>query len=272
MIALWPLLILQRLERDIFVRGPTRVSTPDNLHSVESSKLLRINTLKASAVLVCILLICAPSRGQQIDDATANRNIDAAVKARIDHIAGYTDTEHYKVFRSKDETHPIAEMVVKTTYRAESGKNYQVLSKGGSAILYRFLLQPLLDTEADINNPAKVGASLMVSANYDMKLKTGSPVQQDGRECWALAIVPRRKAPNLIEGTLWVDVQDFTIVRIEGVTSKSPSFWAAPAHVRRQYMRIDGFPEAIHARAESDSFFGKAVITIDYEGYQIQSR
>lgn len=199
-------------------------------------------------------------------------NIDAAVWARIDHLAGYTDIETYKVFRGKDETRPLAEMTVKTTYRHDSGKNYDVLSRSGSAILFKFLLRPLLDAEKDINNPAKVNASLIISANYDMQLKPGGPVQQDGRECWVLSIEPRRKAPNLIRGTLWVDTKDFTIVQLEGVTSKSPSFWASPAHVLRQYVKVDGFSEATHARAESDSFFGKAVVTIDYEGYQIQFR
>ncbi len=222
--------------------------------------------------MACVALLCAAAQAEQIDNDIAVRSIDAAVWTRISHLAGYTDTETYKVFRGKDETHPIAEMTVKTTYRHDSGKNYDVLSHGGSNILYKFLLRPLLDTEKDINNPTKVDASLIVSGNYDMQLKPGGPMQQDGRECWALAITPRRKAPNLIQGTLWVDTKDFTIVRLEGVTSKSPSFWAAPAHVMRQYVKVDGFPEATHARAESDSFFGKAVVTIDYQNYQIQSQ
>ncbi len=231
-----------------------------------------LKVIGQGAVLLCSALICTVSHGQQIDNATAIRNIDAAVKARIDHVTGYTDTEHYKVFRGKDMNQPAAEMVVKTTYQSGSGKNYQELSHSGSSILYKFLLQPILAAETDINSPQKVASALMVSANYDMQLKPGGPVQQDGRACWVLAIVPLRKATNLIEGTLWVDAHDFTIVHIEGVTSKSPSFWAAPAHVTRQYVEISGFPEATHARAESDSFFGKAVVTIDYEGYQIQSR
>ena len=231
--------------------------------------------LKAGGTLVLALLVCTNATrvlSQQIDNATAIRNIDAAVKARVDHIAGYTDTEHYKIFKGKDENHPVAEMVVKTTYRPESGKNYQVLSHHGSGILYKFLLLPMLDTERDINDPAKVGASYIVSANYDMQLKPGGLVQQDGHTCWALAIAPRRKAPNLIEGTLWVDAKDFTIVRLEGVTSKSPSIWSQPAQVMRQYAKVDGFAQATHARGESESVFGKAVVTIDYEGYQIQSR
>lgn len=246
------------------------VAHPAKLQEVRSSGSIGNRT---SAVLICVtLLSAAATHGQQIDNATAVRNIDTAVKWRIDHIAGYTDIEHYKVFRGKDETHPAAEMVVKTTFRPESGKNYQVLSQSGSTLLFRLLMHPLLETEKDINDPAKISASLMDSDNYDMKLKPGGPVQQEGRECWALTIEPRRKAPNLFEGTLWVDAKDFTIVRIEGVTSKSPSFWASPAHVMRRYTKVDGFAQAIQARAESDSFFGKIVVTIDYGNYQIQSR
>jgi len=227
---------------------------------------------KASAVLIFCAFFCAITRGQQIDNATVVRNIDAAVKWRIDHIAGYTDVEHYKVYRGKDEIHPAAEMMVKTTYRPDTGKNYEVLSQSGSSLLFKLLMHPLLETEKDINDPAKVTASLMTSSNYDMKLNSDGPVMQEGRQCWSLAIDPRRKAPNLFHGTLWVDATDFTIVRIEGVTSKSPSFWASPAHVMRRYVKINGFAQAIQARAESESFFGNVIVTIDYEGYQIQSR
>jgi hypothetical protein len=210
---------------------------------------------------------------QTLDETTIVRGVDAAVKTRIDGIANYTDTEHYKVFRGKDETKSVAEMVVKTTYRPDSGKSYEILSESGSSLVQKFLLRPILETEKAINDPAKVSASWIVSANYEMKLKTGSPVQQDGRDCWALAIKPKREASNLIEGTLWVDAKDFTIVRLEGQSSKSPSFWSGPANVMRQYAKISGFAEATHARAESVGFMvGRTVITIDYEGYQIQTR
>jgi len=224
------------------------------------------------AVPVCGAQSSTPAGALQIDNATAIRNIDTAVKWRVDHIAGYTDTEHYKVFRGGNEKVPVAEMVVKTTYRPESGKSYQVLSHSGSSLIYKFLLQPILDSERDINLPSKIGAALLNSANYNMSLKPSGPVRQDGRLCWAVAISPKRKAPNLINGTLWVDAADFTIVRIEGVTSKSGSIVASPARVQRQYAPISGFSQAMHARAQSDSLFGTVVLTIDYDGYQIQSR
>ncbi len=77
----------------------------------------------------------------------------------------------------------------------------------------------------------------------------------------------------MIEGTLWVDSKDGSIVRIEGTASQSPSVFTGPAHVMRRYASVNGFGMATHARAVSNSFlFGKTVVTIDYRDYQIQLR
>jgi hypothetical protein len=209
---------------------------------------------------------------QQLDQAAVIRGVDAAVLSRVNRIAGYTVTEHYAVYRGADETHSVAEMTVKTTYRRETGKSYEVVSQGGSAIIRRLGLDPILDSEKDINRPENVEHSWISSENYDMTLKPGTQIQ-DGRECLVLAINPKRKAPNLIVGTLWVDAKDYTIVRLEGVASKAPSVFAGTTHMMRQYEQVEGFAMATHARAESSTFlYGKTVVTIDYTGYDIQVR
>lgn len=161
-------------------------------------------------------------------------------------------------------------MVVKTTYRPESGKNYQVISTGGSAIVRHLGLDPLLEREKEINRPGEVAHSWITSANYEMTLKAGTQTL-DGRECRVLMIHPRRKAPNLIDGSLWVDAKDGTIVRLEGVASKAPSVFAGMTHMVRNYAPIDGFAMATHARAESNTFlYGRTIVTIDYTGYEIE--
>ena len=60
---------------------------------------------------------------QQLNGPQVIQGIDAAVKARMDGVESYIVTEHYAVFRGKDQVHPIAEMTVKTTYSLESGKS-----------------------------------------------------------------------------------------------------------------------------------------------------
>jgi hypothetical protein len=226
------------------------------------------------AFVLCVLFLrSCRLAAQQLDPAEVVRGVDAAVMTRVNSIAGYTVIEHYAVYRGDDETHPVSEMTVKTTYRRGVGKSYAVLSERGSAIVRRLGLDPLLEREKDINLPGNVEQSWITSANYEMTLKTPTPQWLDGRNCLVLTISPRRRAPNMIEGSVWVDANDYTIVRLEGVASKSPSVFAGVTHMMRQYAKVDGFSMATHARAESDTFlYGRTVVTIDYSNYDIQVR
>jgi hypothetical protein len=231
---------------------------------------------RASA-LVLLLFLALPASlqafAQQPDEASIVRGVDAAVKARLDAIAAYTVAEHYSVYRGGDEAHPAAEMTVRTTYQAETGKSYTILSESGSAILRKFVLSSILDNEKRINQPGVREGSWITSANYEMKLKPGGPQHINGRDCFALSINPRQKAPNLLVGTIWVDTKDQSLVQLEGTASKSISVFTGPTQMMRQYAMVKGFAEATHARAVSDSsLFGKTVVTIDYSGYDIKIR
>ncbi len=210
---------------------------------------------------------------QQLDQAAIIRQIDAAVAARVDKVLGFTDVEHYAVYRGGDETHPVAEMTVRDTYTKGSGKQYTVLSQSGSSVILRFGLKPLIDNEKTINLPGNVEKSWFTSTNYEMTMKPGGAQNLNGRDCYVLAIKPKSEAPNLIVGTLWADAKDGALVQIQGVASKSPSVFAGTTHMMRQYANIDGFSMAMHARAESTSvLFGRTVVTIDYSDYHLQLR
>lgn len=230
------------------------------------TKALHLLTL---SLLQCIGVIPVPA--QQLDAPSLIQHIDAAAHARYDHVISYTVTEHYSVFRNNDETHPAAEMTVKTLYRRGVGKSYTILSQSGSGILQKFVLAPLLDSEKNINLPGNVEKSWFTSANYEMKLKPGGVQQLDGRNCLVVSMTPRQKGPNMIDGTLWADSQDGSIVQIEGDASRSPSMFTGPPHVMRHYVNMNGFAMATHARARSGSaLFGTTILTIDYRDYQVQ--
>jgi hypothetical protein len=208
---------------------------------------------------------------QQPDAAAVIRGIDAAVHARVDGIEGYTVTEHYAVYRGGDEAHPAAEMTVKTVYRKATGKSYTILSESGSAILRKYVLHDILESERQINLPGNREASWIISDNYEMKLQSGATEQLDGRECYVVAITPKRKAPNLIIGRIWVDARDESLVQIQGTASKSVSVFTGPTQLMRQYINVNGFAMATHARAvASSALFGPTVIKIDYQNYEIQ--
>jgi hypothetical protein len=222
---------------------------------------------------IFVAVLSAAVQAAQQPDAAIIRDLDAANQARFDSVLTFTDVEHYSVFRGGDEVHPAAEMTVKMTYEKGIGKDYVVLSKSGSSLIQKIGLQPLLDNEKAINDPAKVAQSWFNSTNYEMRLNPGVSQMIDGRPCLAVAITPRHKAPNMIEGTVWVDAETHTLVQVEGVASRSPSVFAGTTKMMRRYANMQGYAMATLARAESSSMlFGKTVVTIEYRDYHFQLR
>ncbi|HMG84092.1 MAG TPA: hypothetical protein VK574_00025 [Terracidiphilus sp.] len=223
--------------------------------------------------LFAVLFITGAPHAQESDGPAIIRDLDAANQARFDNVLSFTDVEHYTVFRGTDQTNPAAEMTVKMSYKKGVGKDYVILKQSGSSLIHKFGLQPLLENEKSINNPATVGQSWFTSANYEMHLEPGVIQTIDGRQCLAVSITPRRTAPNMIDGTLWVDAINHTLAEVEGVASKSPSVFAGTTKMMRRYRIMQGYAMAIHARAESSStLFGKTVIVIDYSDYHFELR
>jgi hypothetical protein len=196
--------------------------------------------------------------------------IDAAVQTRFDNIASYTVTEHYSVFRNGDLIHPAAEMTVKTTYKRETGKSYQILTESGSEILRRMVLRSVLSNEQEVNRPGVREGAFFTSSNYRMTVKPGGAQQMDGRSCYAVEIQPKPNSQHLVAGTLWADAANGQIVQVEGKVQKGLSLFTGAVQVFRKYASVDGFAQATYARAESNSvLLGRTVVTIDYRDYQI---
>ena len=229
---------------------------------------------RAAVPFAAILLLFTGARGacaQVPDLPTIIRGVDNSVKDRLDRLASYTVTEHYAVFRGNDESKPTAEMLVKTMYRKETGKNYEVLSQSGSPLWRNEVLKTLLENEQRMSRPGNVETALINSSNYEMKLDMNASQMLNGRQCLVLDITPRRKSQYLFKGQLWVDAHDYAIVLLKGTAAKTAVFFANAAEVTRQYAEVENLPMATHAEAVSGSaLLGQTVVKVDYNGYQMQ--
>lgn len=215
------------------------------------------------------MLALAPAAVAQ-DGAAILAKIDAMTQSRYEHVLGFSVTERYAVFRGADQTKPAAEMTVRVTYRKGIGKSYKVLSRSGSAVIQHFGLKPLLEHEQEINEPAKVADSWITTANYAMNLESGQTKVLEGRTCVGVAVKAKHKAPNMIDGTLWVDPENGAILEVDGIASKAPSVFAGTTHMMRMYAMMEGYAESMRARAESSGLFGRTVVTIDYSDYRFE--
>jgi hypothetical protein len=213
----------------------------------------------------CSAGVCA---APEIDGHVVIQGVDRSVANRDDKLLGYTVTEHYTVFRNEDNTHPAAEMTVKTTYAKDVGKSYLIVSESGPELLQKEVLGRALENEKILNQPANRGEELITSANYEMTVEGEEAL--DGRDCFLLAITPRRSSPFLFKGKIWVDAGNEDIARLNGVAAKSASVLTGPAQLERRYGEVDGLPMATHASATVSSWLlGPTRVEIEYSGYTI---
>jgi hypothetical protein len=80
-----------------------------------------------------------------------------------------------------------------------------------------------------------------------------------------VAIRPREPSKQLVNGTLLLDQQSGSVVRVAGALSKSPSFWVSDVEMDWTYAQIAGvvLPTAVQARAKV-KFVGPSTFSMTY--------
>src|SRR5579863_5624854 len=178
----------------------------------------------------------------------------------------YTAHRTYQVVDPKGKVH--AEESGRMEYHAPDKKSFVVASEKGSGLVRHLALNPLIASEIETASGKQHHDSSITPANYSLHL-LGE--QQVGRfHCFVGQAIPKRMDKYLFEGKVWVDVQDFAIVRIEGHPAKKLSFWIERADFVREYQKIDEFwlprrdETFVHVR-----LYGKKVLTIDHQNYTV---
>src|SRR6185437_2982230 len=194
--------------------------------------------------------------------------INKAQEYREQRLVGYAVVEHYTVRNSHFEE--AAEMLANVRYQKGTGKTYQVLWRKGPGFLQRRVINRILREDGNLSRPSERMHTLLTSANYSMKVQGTEMLR--GKRCYIVKIHPRAHNFALIEGTAWVEVKDFSLVRIEGRPAASPSFWTGRPFIEREYIALEGFSFPQHSRATSKGFFtGKSELNIDYSQYVIST-
>jgi hypothetical protein len=141
------------------------------------------------------------------------------------------------------------------------GFRYEIVGEGGSGYVRSHVLRAALDGERNLwLSRAPQRAALTVD-NYAFE-ENGPSV--DGLA--AVGVKARRKDVLLVDGSIFVKVDDGDLVRIEGRLSKTPSFWTRRVEVVRRYERINGIrvPVAIESVAHV-LVAGRSTFKMTYE-------
>ena len=180
----------------------------------------------------------------------------------------YSVLRTYQVIDLKGKVH--AEEVGHMEFLSPDKKTFTVTSESGSGLVRNMALNPLIKSEIETAAGKEHHDSAISADNYSLNLL--GEQQVGPYRCFVAEVRPNRKDKYLFEGKLWIDVKDYSVVRIEGHPAKKLSFWIQRADFVRQYQKIDGFwlPQKDQTLVQV-RLYGKKVLTIDHRDYAVNA-
>jgi hypothetical protein len=161
-----------------------------------------------------------------------------------------------------------AEMVVNVKCQAPETKEFEIVSAKGSKQLIDRVFKKLLQGEKEafqIENQKRIAIN---QENYEFTLIGYE--EEPGGPFYVLSLKPKTKNKYLFQGRIWVDAEQFAVVRIEAEPAKNPSFWIKDTDIETLYVNVNDFwlPAYNHS-VTAVRLGGHADFSIEYKDYRI---
>ncbi|HEY3973658.1 MAG TPA: hypothetical protein VGM18_11675 [Candidatus Sulfotelmatobacter sp.] len=201
----------------------------------------------------------------EIVSGMVERNLE---RARA--LSAYEGTRIYRLeYRGFLSSHS-AEMVVDVKYRSPGTKEFSIRSEKGSKVIIDRVFSRMLQTEQDALSQENQNRIALNPNNYRFTL-AGSESTPTG-PAYVLIVEPLNDNKLLYRGRIWVDAEDFAVVRVEGSPAKNPSFWTKETKIEQIYAKVGNFWLPAANQSSSDiRLGGHANFTIEYRDYQVTS-
>ena len=205
----------------------------------------------------------APFTTNQVVNNLIERNLE---RSRALH--AYHGTRIYRAEYKGFPSNRNAEMVVDVIYESPGTKKFTIQSATGSKIIIDNVFKKLLEAEQEALAVQSQMRAALNNDNYEFKM-VGYERLASG-PVYVLLVEPRTKDKFLYRGRIWVDAQDFAVVRLEAEPAKNPSFWTKNSQVEQVYSKTNAFWLPLRNRSITTiRLGGKAELTIQYNNYQI---
>jgi len=183
---------------------------------------------------------------------------------RAERLGSYSSERHYHLEYRGFPHAAEASMDVEATCDGPSSRSFHIVSQSGSRLLVDHVLKKLLAGEEEGAHDQSETA--LTPANYNFTL--AGNVTENRRQLYVLKVEPKVARKLLYRGTIWVDAQDFAVVRIEAEPAQRLSFWVTNTEIHHVYSKTGGFwlPELDRSETKV-RLGGTAILTIDYGTY-----
>jgi outer membrane lipoprotein-sorting protein len=221
--------------------------------------------------LLSTLLLFAANSALAADDSVTPPAAEEIVTRMAAHdlarqasIEGYAGMRRYVLENHKFNKR--AEMLVQVKGDRDGTKHFEVVSEDGWGGARKHVFRKMLESETETSRPEIRGNARLIPENYDFALVGTELVA--GRAAYVLEIEPKRNEKYLFQGRIWVDAEDYALVRAEGRPAKKPSFWTKSIHFVQIYQKCGSiwFPLSTQSVTEAH-LFGTTDVSIEYFDY-----
>ena len=203
---------------------------------------------------------------------TAEEVVDRLVRSNLERsraLGAYRGTRIYRLEYRGFPGSRKAEMVVDVKYQSSPlTKEFTIRSETGSKLILDRVFRKALQSEQEALSDENQKRIALNHENYKFALAGWESAAGGSR--YILSVEPRNKNKFLYRGRIWVDADDFAVVRMEGEPAKNPSFWIKDTKIKQSYAKVSEFwlPES-NRSITAVRLGGHADFSIDYQDYQI---
>jgi hypothetical protein len=161
----------------------------------------------------------------------------------------------------------VADMNVDVLDQGSTSRTFHITTQSGSHVLVDHVLKRLLESEQTAaQNRNETG---LTPDNYRFSLIGNT--EEGGRQLFILQVEPKVNRKLLYRGKIWVDAEDYAVVRVEAQPAENPSFWIRSTQIHHVYTKVSEFWLPQHNVSQSKiRFGGSATLTIDYSDYRFE--
>jgi len=184
-------------------------------------------------------------------------------------LEGYRGMRRYILENSRMQKH--AEVLAQVESDTDGTKHFTVVDEEGWKAANKHVFRKMIETEGEASRPEVAVRTCLCPENYAFHTVGSEAV--DGRPAFVIEIAPRRREERLFAGRIWVDAEDYALIRAEGKPSKNPSFWIHSVHFVHTYQKAGPFwfPSTTESISEV-RIFGATKVTINYFNYSPKSQ
>lgn len=187
-------------------------------------------------------------------------------EARVAALKHYSSARRYTLRNHRFGTS--AQLDVEMHYQHPGTKAFQVVSEQGSRIIRDRVLKRMIEAELEAARPETQASTQITPRNYTFQLLATE--LRGARRCYVLEALPKVPKKFLFRGRIWVDSEDFAIVRIQGGPALNPSFWIRKTSFVHEYQKFGSFWLPVANRSTTDALlFGRTEVGIEYSLYRI---